>query len=298
MNNNEKRNGSHPCIHSSVEDVPPDTAAEWLKLVAPGQRPLKDGHVRRLADDMSAGRFTSNGDPIRFDENGHLIDGQHRLAAAVKAQFTLQNMVVVRGLPAESISTIDIGSAPRSTADVLKMRGVTSAPAGVTGAVALEHFDFEYYPHSNATVPLKVQLWKELADVHKEQALILHRSLKTGRIGNIFLLAAGLRCAMHDDQTYQFLQEAFANVPGAPSQATLLYNTATRMLTKRHFSHKGPHSYQLSWCVFRAVQVFWGNEPLQVLRPPAHWPAEERTWQGFMNRGARPTVVAPKEMVQ
>jgi hypothetical protein len=297
MTTDETKNGSSPSISSSVEDITPETAAEWLKLVAPSQRPLNARHVNRLADDMTSGRFLSNGDPIRFDWDGRLVDAQHRLAAAVKAGFTLRRIVVVRGLAPETITTIDTGSKARTASDVLKMRGAGKVPAGMTAAVTLEHFDFEYYPNSNATVPLKTRLWEELADVHKEQVTSLYQSLKAGRISNSYLLAAGLRCAMHDDQTYDFLQQAFANIPGVPPAGALLYNTALGMLKKKHFL-KGPQAYQLSWCVFRAVQVFWNSEPLKQLRPPAHWPKEERTYDGFMRRGPRSVVVAAKELIQ
>lgn len=40
-----------------------------------GNRPLRKAVVQRYATDMENGDWQDNGDPIRFDTNGRLIDG-------------------------------------------------------------------------------------------------------------------------------------------------------------------------------------------------------------------------------
>ena len=78
------------------------------------QRPINTKVVENYATDMKAGNWGVTGQGISFDENGNLMDGQHRLSAIVKAGVTM-DMVVLWGVPQrvsdqiKSIDVIDIG---------------------------------------------------------------------------------------------------------------------------------------------------------------------------------------------
>lgn len=74
--------------------------------------------VKMYADEMAQGRWIANGDSIRFDRNGVLIDGQHRLKAIIKSGVP-QEFVVVEDLDPECVKTIDIAH-KRSIEDYLK----------------------------------------------------------------------------------------------------------------------------------------------------------------------------------
>jgi len=74
-----------------------------------------------LTNVIKRGEWKMNGDSIKFDKSGVLIDGQHRLFAVVFSQVAV-SMLVVRGLEREAQETIDIG-AKRSLGDALKLRG-------------------------------------------------------------------------------------------------------------------------------------------------------------------------------
>ncbi len=65
-----------------------------------------------------------NGDPIRFDIDEILRDGQHRLEAAVRAGETIE-VLVVYGLAPQAQETMDLGR-KRTVADALQMRGLRS----------------------------------------------------------------------------------------------------------------------------------------------------------------------------
>lgn len=80
-------------------------------------RPAKARHVEILAKEMTEGRFKYNGDTIRIDRNGNLLDGQHRLMAVVKSGTT-HLMTIVSGLDPEAFLTIDQGTR-RTNADML-----------------------------------------------------------------------------------------------------------------------------------------------------------------------------------
>lgn len=49
-----------------------------------------------------------NGDPIRFDKDGNLVDGQHRLLAIMQTEVSIQSFVV-RDLDGEAFLTLDSG---------------------------------------------------------------------------------------------------------------------------------------------------------------------------------------------
>lgn len=110
----------HAKSHTVDETITPKLAAEYLALSV-GNRTIRPDVVAILATAMAHGQFLYNADPIRFDTEGHLIDGHHRLTACVLANVPFTT-AVARGLDPEVRTTIDIGL-KRTLADHLKMRG-------------------------------------------------------------------------------------------------------------------------------------------------------------------------------
>ena len=100
--------------------ITPDDARLILSQGAPN-RPLNEGLVARYACDMADGLWQQTGEPIKFDHEGNLIDGQHRLNALVKSGVTIE-FVVVTGLSFATQDTMDSGR-KRSLGDQLAMRG-------------------------------------------------------------------------------------------------------------------------------------------------------------------------------
>lgn len=108
----------------TVETITPEQAAEMLAN-NPSNRNLRRNVVMLYARDMARGRWQMNGDAIRLNEDGSLIDGQHRLSACVRSGVPLHS-VVIRGLPSDVRDTVD-GGAKRSHGDRLAMRGIANA---------------------------------------------------------------------------------------------------------------------------------------------------------------------------
>jgi hypothetical protein len=109
----------------SVENVTADVAREWLELNASNRLP-RQRKIVEYARDMLAGKWRPVGDPIRFDTNGDMVDGQHRCMAVVLASEEDPDIevafVVVRGVEPEDRVVIDTGT-KRTAADQLKMAG-------------------------------------------------------------------------------------------------------------------------------------------------------------------------------
>lgn len=102
-------------------EITPDMAAGWLADANSHNRGLRSDKVEAYARDMIAGTWEENGDAVRFDVNGVLLDGQHRLAAVAEADRSI-SMFVVKGLPPKAQETMDSGIR-RTLSDVLLLRG-------------------------------------------------------------------------------------------------------------------------------------------------------------------------------
>lgn len=100
--------------------VSPELAKQWLDSNQ-DNRSLREAKIRGMVRDIQAGRWHYTGESIKFDTDGFLLDGQHRLTAIVRAGVPV-TLSVHRGLQPIAREFIDSGT-PRSAADVLKFHG-------------------------------------------------------------------------------------------------------------------------------------------------------------------------------
>jgi hypothetical protein len=103
-----------------TEMIGPEEATKYLSLNKPGNRKILKRNLDGLTREMKEDRFQPmNGDTIRFNVKGELIDGQHRLKAIVASGKTYI-FLVVRGVSEAAFETIDEG-AIRSLKDYIGM---------------------------------------------------------------------------------------------------------------------------------------------------------------------------------
>jgi hypothetical protein len=107
-------------VKVTLETITPKKAADWYARNV-NNRPLSVSFANRLAEAIAAGQWQVNGDAIRFDESGDLVDGQHRLAAVIRSGKPIKSYVI-RGIESKSFDTIDKGK-QRSNGDALARRG-------------------------------------------------------------------------------------------------------------------------------------------------------------------------------
>jgi hypothetical protein len=105
--------------HSNIV-VGPTEAWRWLATNV-RNRNLRKAQVLAYARDMAAGRWTFTGESIKFDRDGHLLDGQHRLAAIVQSGVSI-TMPVMRGLDPDVQHNMDAGI-KRLGSDALALDG-------------------------------------------------------------------------------------------------------------------------------------------------------------------------------
>lgn len=109
---------------SRIVRVTPEMAAAWLARNVTN-RTISEPTVRQYAADMRNGMWTFTGQPIIFDSEGRLSDGQHRLTAQVNAEIVL-DWLVITGVEPIAQDFLDIGR-PRSVANQLQIKGVGSS---------------------------------------------------------------------------------------------------------------------------------------------------------------------------
>jgi len=87
-------------------------------------RPIADGHVLELADQMKRGLWELNGEAIILSREGIVLDGQHRLWAVIESKKSV-TMLITRGIDKDTFHTIDTGR-KRSGGDVLAIHSKLS----------------------------------------------------------------------------------------------------------------------------------------------------------------------------
>lgn len=90
----------------------PEVAQAWLDRFNTSNRNIQGNHVTAIARDIRSGNWMMNAQPITFSGNpwsgdARLLNGQHRLAAVVKADAPIEVMVAT-GLSEEAFDTFDM----------------------------------------------------------------------------------------------------------------------------------------------------------------------------------------------
>lgn len=108
-------------METRVEFITPEIAIRYL-AGNENNRKVSPGVVKQYCESVKRGEWRLNGESIKFDTDGNLLDGQHRLYAIIKAGIGVRTLVT-RGLDREVFVTIDIGK-KRTASDCLGMIGI------------------------------------------------------------------------------------------------------------------------------------------------------------------------------
>lgn len=119
--------------------ITPDIARKYLEK-NDRNRSVRRQFVRALSRAIAAGEYHYDGNPIKFDWNGSLVDGQHRLIAISEGDTPVYSEVLY-GLDPDAIETIDSGIS-RSCADVLAVSGVVRTNTKMVATAARWVFNY------------------------------------------------------------------------------------------------------------------------------------------------------------
>lgn len=98
-------------INDSVVSVTPAMAKQWLATNVSNNRNVVQSKVKKWAKSMIAGEW-GLAESIKFDKNGKLFDGQHRLLAVIDTGLTI-DFVVSYGYDPEAAQLVDLGMSRR-----------------------------------------------------------------------------------------------------------------------------------------------------------------------------------------
>lgn len=113
-------------ITSIHERITPEIATAYLARNRKNNRKLSMSVVTSYANDMRDGRWDSeNGTSIKFNTDGELEDGQHRLMACIQAGVPFET-IVMYGVRKGAINTIDNGRS-RSAGAVFTINDIPNA---------------------------------------------------------------------------------------------------------------------------------------------------------------------------
>lgn len=108
-------------MNSTIEKITPLRAMEYLKT-SEGNRNLSKQVINSYALTMKKGKWMLNGESIVFDEEGHLINGHHRLEACKLAGVPFKTYVI-RGIDKNAFVTFDCGR-QRTMSQLIGMQGI------------------------------------------------------------------------------------------------------------------------------------------------------------------------------
>lgn len=109
----------------TVENITPARAESYLSNMVKN-RPVSEAKVLEYAIAMDEGKWSLNGETLKFDKQGRLFDGQHRLRACVLAGKPFRTCIV-RGIEDDhAFATVDVGK-NRSHGDVFSIAGFANS---------------------------------------------------------------------------------------------------------------------------------------------------------------------------
>lgn len=174
-------------IRSTYVDMTPELAQKYLDTQVLN-RPVSYHWVAALADTIDRGLWTMDGNSIKMDENGHLIDGQHRLRAVIRSGKTVP-MEVKSGFPHESIYVIDAFTKTRTAADVLALDGIKNS-SRISAAIRVFLEEMENVVSKGKIAPNYIKMVYEDAPDTWQRVVVFARRISHEDKDKIQLLSA------------------------------------------------------------------------------------------------------------
>lgn len=173
-----------------IAKITPKYAKELLEQNT-NNRPLKVKSIARYVHQMENGLWKENGEPIIIDTEGVIKDGQHRLEAVIKANYTY-NCPIIYDVEPQVMDTIDTGS-NRSLGDVLALNDFKYIAHTASFIKVIMHHDLNLngsvfsgnnkYISNNAGLQYAIENKEELENFTKTICTLYKK-------GTIFLLSA------------------------------------------------------------------------------------------------------------
>lgn len=159
-----------------VVRVTPKLAERWLQNNGKN-RNLSMHHAKRLAAQMSLGNWSLNGQTISFDEQGRLLDGQHRLTAIVLSGISVDMAVATDVTDDRAFQTYDAVQLKRGANQIAQMmspiKNATKAASAARVIMAWEaassYYDFiAHFSGKKITDPFPEEIAAKTVEIAEE----------------------------------------------------------------------------------------------------------------------------------
>jgi len=255
-------------MHSQVIKVTPPLAESWLKQNT-FNRTVSRHTVSRYAHDMRVGAWTLNHQGIAFDDDGVLVDGQHRLMAVIDANAEV-DMMVTWGASRVGIDELRV----RSASDVIKFGGMSDWIDRKHLESAKQMMLLMAAPGSLVNHRPSTQQMVGFANKNKDAIQFSESQFQTHVKG---ISTAGSRSVIatafyHFDQSglEEFCETLYSGVVTSPDRSAAI--RAREAIIAGGFSGGGAARQKMAWRMARAVKAFCERQPLSKLMQPSKPP--------------------------
>jgi hypothetical protein len=194
-------------VSANIYTITPEVAGKWLGYNS-HNRKIRPSRVDGIAQDIRAGAWVLDGNPIRFGvRNGSvfLADGQHRMKAIQAAGVSVPS-VVITGLSAAAQDVIDTG-AKRTFSDRLTLSGIPNSRHTASMLRKIWQYQTGVLTSGKAQ-PTHTQLW-QILQANPDVQLDVRRGMTVnanirGPIGVYAMASYMFRNISDTDATYFF----------------------------------------------------------------------------------------------
>lgn len=250
-----------------IETITPAIARAMLENNDHNRR-LAPSHVRRYAADMAAGQWTINGEAIKIDTAGNLLDGQHRLAAIIVANVAVKT-VVARGLDVGTRLTMDQGR-KRTTGDQFKLRGIQYPDVHACAAAHLYRWEYgAKWGNTNNLIASVSELldtrdrWPELAEACA-LGVSTSRAFRCGVGQGTWAGAYAVALAVNADRARSFAEQCRTGAGLAIGSPVLALRNS--FVAFRHSGRTLTRAHALNWIVIAFFDFLDGKSRRQFKR--------------------------------
>jgi hypothetical protein len=253
---------------SEVITITPGLASEMLRY-NPDNRNIKPTKAQHFATDMLRGNWAFNGEPIIIRVEGLLNDGQHRLNAIIEANVSIP-MIVTFGVPRESRTTVDQGSA-RSAGDYLSMDGYHYSKNAATAAkfiIAFERSGGRNISQRNEVTNAEVVARVKTDPGITTSAIYAHKHLKDYRQ----LVSYSVMAACHYLLTDVHAGEAETFLDQVCTGENIKRGDPAFAVRSAFLSEKRERQAAME-VIFHGWNKYRSGQPLQIIRVNGSFPA-------------------------
>lgn len=252
-------------LASEITLVTPDMARDYLTRNHSNRR-LGKAAIRALAGAINRGEWQLTHQGLAFDEDGNLLDGQHRLHAVIAAD-TAVPMMITTGLPRASFTALDQGHR-RQAGQIIDIPNPHLSAAIARRSIGVEAPGIH---RSEITVQMVVDYldtYPEIIDAAAQAALLNSSRRLTGSIiGTVLLQALVSPFAPFVKDWVNELHEGVALTATSPSRH--LINRFSRQ-TSRQIGEKVSHALMVkAWNAYALRQPMAQLKVSPTEEPPA-----------------------------